>query len=111
MRNCSLVPKLGKDAAPLRVHGIGYCFPASRLLAIVDSGCAEPTLAIFADPCTFADDKAGRRALLIVFAHQIIGYMPRISCSPAGQGSHHDAVGQQEVTEPAWLQQWWRRLV
>ena len=93
MRNSSLVPKLGKDAATLRMNGIGYCFPAGPLLAVVDSGCAEPTLAVFADPGTFADDKAGRRALLIVFAHEIIGHMPRIVCSPAGEGSHHDSVG------------------
>ena len=111
MRNSSLVPKLGKDAAALRMHGIGYCFPACPLLAIVNSGCAEPTLAIFADPGTFADDKAGGGALLIIFAHEIIGQMPRIACSPAREGSHHDSVGEQEVTEPAWLQQWLRNLV
>jgi hypothetical protein len=60
---------------------------------MVNSGCAEPTLAICADPGTFADDKAGRGALLIVFAHEIIGQMPGIACAPAGEGSHHDSVG------------------
>ncbi len=93
MRNSSLVPKLGKDAAALRMNGVGYCFPVGPMLAIVNSWCAEPTLAIFADPGTFADDKAGRRALLIVFAHEIIGHMPRIVCSAARGGSHHDSVG------------------
>ena len=93
MRNSSLVPELGKDAAALPMNGIGYCFPASPLLAVVDSGCTEPTLAVFADPCTFANDKAGGRALLIVLAHEIIGHMPGIVCSPARKGGHHDAVG------------------
>ena len=106
MRNSSLVPKLGKDAAALPMNGIGYCFPANPLLAVVDSGCAEPTLTVFAYPDTFADDESGRRALLIVFAHEIIGYMPGIMCSPTGERGHHDLVGQQEVTEPLELQQW-----
>jgi len=66
MRNSSLVPKLGKDAAALRMNGIGDCFPASSLLAI--------------------------------------------ACSPWGEGSHHHSVGWQEVTEPAWLQQWLGKL-
>jgi len=111
MRNSSLMPKLGKDAAALTMNGIGYCFPASPLLAVVDPGCAVPTLAVFADPDTFADDEPRRRALLIVFAHEIIGHMSRIVCSPAGERGHHDSVGQQEVTEPVWLQQWLRNLV
>jgi hypothetical protein len=72
MRNSSLVPKLGKDAAALRMNGIGYCFPTAPLLVVVDSGCAEPTLAVFADPGAFPDDEACRRALLIVLAHEII---------------------------------------
>ena len=84
---------LGKDAAALRMNGIGYCFPAAPLLVVVDSGCAEPTLAIFADPGTFADDESCRRALPIVLAHEIIGHMPGIVCSPARKGSHHDSVG------------------
>jgi hypothetical protein len=93
MRNRTLMPKLGKDAAALGVNGLGDGFPASPLLAIVNSRCAELTLAIFADPGAFADDQAGRRALLIVLAHQVIGHMPGIACSPTGEGSHHDSVG------------------
>ena len=111
MRNSSLVPKLGKNTAAFPMNGIRDCFPAGPLLVVVDSGCAEPTLAGFADPGTFANDKAGGRALLIVFTHEIIGHMSGIVCSRAGEGSHHDSVGQQEVTEPAWLQQWLRNCV
>jgi hypothetical protein len=54
---------------------------------------AVPTLPVFANPGTFGDDKAGRRTLLIIFAHEIIGHMPRIICSPVGEGRHHGPVG------------------
>src|SRR5260370_27098984 len=74
------------------MNGICYRFPAGPLLAVVDSSCATPTLAIFTDPDALANDESGRRALLIIFAHEIIGYMPRIMCSPTGERGHHDSV-------------------
>src|SRR5258707_11595643 len=33
------------------------------------------------------------RGVAIGGAHEIIGYMPRIMCSPTGERGHHDSVG------------------
>src|SRR5260221_11794208 len=100
MRNSSLVPKLGKDAVALRMNGICYCFPADPLLALVDSGCAEPTLALFADPGTFATDESCRRALPIGFRYEIVGHGPGIVGLPAREGGHHFSGGAPNASGP-----------
>ena len=92
------MPKLQEDPPASLVHGLRDLLPTGDLGVVVDAWGPGVALAFGADLAGFADDQAGVGALGVVAGVQFAGDIAW-QAALAGQGRHHQAVGQGQGAE------------
>ena len=89
------MPELREHAPALPVDSARYFLPAGDLLVGIHSRCAKPSPTRNRNRSRFGDDKPPfRRALRLIFEHQISGDIAGLFGPRAREGRHHDAMPQ-----------------